>query len=100
MILSLCFSGCIVFHFVFLFAVCLYLFFRLHCVCHSVFQAVLCLSLFFRLHCVCRCFSGRTVFVIAHRLSTIQSADLIAVLSDGKVVEVCGGLVWTLLQVL
>ena len=30
---------------------------------------------------------GRTVLVIAHRLSTIQNADLIAVVSKGKIVE-------------
>lgn len=30
---------------------------------------------------------GRTSFIIAHRLSTIQSADLILVMVDGKVVE-------------
>eukprot|EP01112_Ceratiomyxa_fruticulosa_P020924 TRINITY_DN7260_c0_g1_i1.p1 TRINITY_DN7260_c0_g1~~TRINITY_DN7260_c0_g1_i1.p1 ORF type:complete len:706 (+),score=118.14 TRINITY_DN7260_c0_g1_i1:78-2195(+) len=30
---------------------------------------------------------GRTVLVIAHRLSTIQNADLIAVVSEGKIVE-------------
>ncbi|KAM8839634.1 mitochondrial potassium channel ATP-binding subunit [Synchiropus picturatus] len=30
---------------------------------------------------------GRTVLVIAHRLSTIQGADLICVLSNGRVVE-------------
>ncbi|MGZ3690341.1 MAG: ABC transporter ATP-binding protein [Pseudobdellovibrio sp.] len=30
---------------------------------------------------------GRTTFVIAHRLSTIQNADLILVLSKGKIVE-------------
>lgn len=30
----------------------------------------------------------RTSFVIAHRLSTIQNADLIAVLKDGKVLEI------------
>ncbi|XP_078518904.1 mitochondrial potassium channel ATP-binding subunit isoform X1 [Lissotriton helveticus] len=33
--------------------------------------------------------SNRTVLVIAHRLSTIFGADLIVVLSDGKVIE-CG----------
>lgn len=31
--------------------------------------------------------SQMTVFVIAHRLSTIRNADIIAVLSDGKVAE-------------
>ena len=30
---------------------------------------------------------GRTTFVIAHRLSTVRQADLILVLSDGKIVE-------------
>ena len=30
---------------------------------------------------------GRTVMVIAHRLSTIKSADVIAVLKNGSVVE-------------
>lgn len=30
---------------------------------------------------------GRTVIIIAHRLSTIQRADLIAVVSGGKIVE-------------
>lgn len=31
---------------------------------------------------------GRTVLVIAHRLSTIQGADLICVISNGRIVEV------------
>ena len=31
--------------------------------------------------------NGRTVISIAHRLSTIRSADRIAVLQDGKIVE-------------
>ncbi len=30
---------------------------------------------------------GRTSFIIAHRLSTIQSADLILVMNDGKIIE-------------
>ncbi len=30
---------------------------------------------------------GRTCIVIAHRLSTIQSADIIAVMSQGRVIE-------------
>lgn len=34
-----------------------------------------------------RLMKDRTVFVIAHRLSTIVNADLIIVLSDGKIVE-------------
>jgi ATP-binding cassette subfamily B protein len=34
-----------------------------------------------------RLLDGRTAFVIAHRLSTIQSADLIVVLADGRIVE-------------
>ena len=29
----------------------------------------------------------RTVFVIAHRLTTVQNADRIAVIKDGKLVE-------------
>lgn len=30
---------------------------------------------------------GRTVLVIAHRLSTVQSADTVAVISDGQIAE-------------
>lgn len=30
---------------------------------------------------------GRTVLVIAHRLSTVQSADSVAVISDGQIAE-------------
>ncbi|XP_062848784.1 mitochondrial potassium channel ATP-binding subunit isoform X2 [Trichomycterus rosablanca] len=34
-----------------------------------------------------RATKGRTVLIIAHRLSTIQGADLICVMSNGRVVE-------------
>ncbi|MFA5562159.1 MAG: ABC transporter ATP-binding protein [Eubacteriales bacterium] len=34
-----------------------------------------------------RLMKGRTSFVIAHRLSTIREADLILVVSDGKIIE-------------
>ena len=30
---------------------------------------------------------GRTSFIVAHRLSTIQTADIILVMKDGKVIE-------------
>ena len=30
---------------------------------------------------------GRTVLVIAHRLSTVKTADNVAVVSDGQIVE-------------
>ena len=31
--------------------------------------------------------TGRTSFIVAHRLSTIQSADIIIVMKDGKIIE-------------
>jgi subfamily B ATP-binding cassette protein MsbA len=34
-----------------------------------------------------RLMEGRTTLVIAHRLATVQRADRIAVLADGRVVE-------------
>ncbi|KAK9748133.1 hypothetical protein RND81_02G038000 [Saponaria officinalis] len=34
-----------------------------------------------------RLMEGRTVLVIAHRLSTVKSADVVAVISDGQIVE-------------
>ena len=34
-----------------------------------------------------RLMNGRTVLVIAHRLSTVKSANTVAVISDGQVVE-------------
>ena len=30
---------------------------------------------------------GRTSFIVAHRLSTIQTADVILVMRDGKIIE-------------
>ena len=30
---------------------------------------------------------GKTSFLVAHRLSTIQSADVILVMRDGKIIE-------------
>ena len=35
-----------------------------------------------------QCILGRTVLIIAHRLSTIQNANVIAVMSHGKLAEV------------
>ena len=37
---------------------------------------------------IARVMAGRTTFVIAHRLSTVTRADVIVVLSDGRIVEV------------
>ena len=34
-----------------------------------------------------RLMQGRTVFIIAHRLSTVRSADKIAVVEGGQIVE-------------
>lgn len=34
-----------------------------------------------------RMMKGRTSFIVAHRLSTIQSADIILVMKDGKIIE-------------
>ena len=34
-----------------------------------------------------RMMQGRTSFIVAHRLSTIESADVILVMKDGKVIE-------------
>ena len=34
-----------------------------------------------------RLMEGRTSFIVAHRLSTIQSADVILVMKDGKIIE-------------
>jgi len=35
-----------------------------------------------------RIMKGRSVITIAHRLSTIRNADIVAVVEDGKIVEV------------
>jgi ABC-type multidrug transport system fused ATPase/permease subunit len=35
-----------------------------------------------------RVMKGRTTLIIAHRLSTIRNADVIAVISEGKVAEI------------
>ena len=34
-----------------------------------------------------RLMAGRTTFIIAHRLSTVRTADIVWVLSDGKIIE-------------
>ena len=38
-------------------------------------------------NCIDRAREGRTTIIIAHRLSTIQTADVIASIEDGRVVE-------------
>jgi ABC-type multidrug transport system fused ATPase/permease subunit len=35
-----------------------------------------------------RLMDGRTVFIIAHRLATVRNADLVVVMTEGRVVEV------------
>jgi len=53
-----------------------------------------------------RVVKGRTVLVIAHRLSTVKDADCIAVVSNGKIVEMGtheelrnkGGIYWKLIK--
>jgi ABC-type multidrug transport system fused ATPase/permease subunit len=35
-----------------------------------------------------RLMQGRTTLVIAHRLSTVQNAEQIAVLAEGKIIEI------------
>ena len=50
----------------------------------SVVDIVIKLDLIGSLDLVCK---NRTVLVIAHRLSTIKKADVIAVISQGRIVE-------------